>query len=76
MLMRPGRLADRFPTVNVMEGSREAGTSRDDGNRHPVAVAVMAVVLVISIVALATAAALALNHVMDAALAFTLGQSV
>jgi hypothetical protein len=75
MLMLLGRLADRL-SVAIMEGSRGLEVSRDAGDLHPVSVAVTAVILAISIAAFATAAILALNHVMDAALAFTLGQSV
>jgi len=74
--MRLGRLAGRSPAANVMEGSRDPATSPDGDNLHPVGVAVTAVILAVSIVAFATAAAWALNHAMDAALAFTLGQSV
>jgi hypothetical protein len=76
MLMRLGRFADRFSAINVVEGSRDPETSPDEGNLHPVGVAVTAVILAISIVAFATAAAWGLNHAMDAALAFTLGQSI
>jgi hypothetical protein len=74
MLMFLGRLADWFSTV-ITEGVRDANARREESDLHPVGFAVTAVVLAISVVAFAVAAAFALDHLMDAALAFTLGQS-
>lgn len=73
MLIHLGRLADRFSAV-VMEGSRKRDAPREEGDLHPVGVAVTAVVLAISVVAFATAMALALDHLMQGALTFVIGQ--
>lgn len=74
MLMHLSRLADRFAAV-VMEGSRDPVASREEDELRPVGVAVTAVVLAISVVAFTTAMALALDHLMDAAVTFAIGQS-
>lgn len=57
-----------------MEGPRDPNALREEGELHPVGVIVTAVVLAISVVAFATAMALALDHIVDGALTFSIGQ--
>jgi hypothetical protein len=73
MLRELGRLADRVGEV-VLEGPREASARGDDAALHPVGIVVAVVVLAVSIVAFATAMALALDHLMEGALTFTLAR--
>jgi len=72
MMFRLARLADRFSAV-VMEGARGHDALRGEDRLHPVGVAVATVVLAVSVVAFATAMALALDHLVEGALTFTVG---
>jgi len=74
MLMRLGRLADRFSAI-VVEGPHDPNALLEEGDFHPVGVLVAAVVLAVSVVAFATGMALMLDHLTDGALVFTTGQT-
>jgi len=72
MLTTIGRLAERISDV-VLETPDERRNLVNETELHPIGVAIAVIVLASSIVAFATATALGISHLMEGALAITLG---